>query len=124
MTPQELRKIGYFQYVDDDMLRGTIYYSKRNKIDNKYLSNRPAFRVMKILKREFELLGEEEEYLRFKEWIQKPFTNRDKLHGAVQYFEKQYGSEIISIRYLLTTKNVIDLYMQTDFLIDEEDSRR
>lgn len=113
MNISEFSRLCYFEYYTDDMLRGTIYYGRRKDIDKTYLSKKPVYRVFKILKKEFMAQGYEAEFKEFEAWLNNSFTDQDRLHGAVQYFEKMYGTDIDAKHYLLPVKNACDVYIET-----------
>lgn len=116
MSPSELSRIFYFNYINDDMLRGSIYYGKRNyyKDLKQFLSDRPLYRTIKIIHKEFIILKADSEYKKFVEWANQPFSNEDRLYGQVQYFDKQY-SVFTNYRFMLRTKTAGDLYLKTQF---------
>lgn len=116
MSPSELSRIFYFNYINDDMLRGTIYYGKRNyyKDLKNFLSERPLYRTIKIIQKEFAVLDLSSEYDKFVDWANQPFSDEDRLYGQVQYFEKQYPV-FTNYRFMLRTKTVGDLYLKTQF---------
>lgn len=114
MTPQMISRICHFEYVTDNMLRGTVYYGKRNKHKDlkQFLADRSLYRVAKIVKKEFAVLGMESDFNQFITWASQPFSDEDRLYKFVQYFEKQYPI-FKGYRFQLSCKNVADLYIKT-----------
>lgn len=122
MTPSQFSRIFYFDYLTEDMLRGTIYYNKRNyyKDLKHFLSERPTYRVGKILRKEFAVLGESKEFNKFQKWAEQPFSDEDKLYGSVTYFQKQYPT-FTNYRFMLRAKNAGDLYIRTQMKSQSKD---
>lgn len=126
MSKGEFSRLIHFNYLNDDMLRGSVYFAKRNRIDADFLSKRASYRVMGILRKEFLTLPDGEierqnrgsnpqgEFDRFIEWINQPFSQEDKLHGTVKYMEKNYGT-VQLCRYTMPLRNAGDLYLATAF---------
>lgn len=114
IAPRELSRICHFEYLDDDMLRGTVYYGKRNtyKDIKAFLARRPLYRVIKIIKKEFIMLDKLNDFNKFSAWANCKFSEEDRLYGFVQYFEKQYPI-FDGYRFLLSSQNIADLYIKT-----------
>lgn len=108
----KLGKLATFnlQYTDED-LRGTPFYSKRDTITAKQLSNKPTYRCMGLLKK----VGDNNFVLEiddFLYWVQLPIDDYDEQFQAVKNFRRSYG-HFKAMRYLLTVKNAVELYMNT-----------
>lgn len=121
INPSKFSRICYFDYVDKDMLRGTVYYKRRDNKDlPQFLADRSLYRVAKIMKRESIMLDSLSKnstecidtFNQFINWANQPFNNEDRLYKYVQYFENQY-SICEGRRYLLSAKNAGDLFINT-----------
>lgn len=126
MSKGEFSRLIHFNYLNDDMLRGSVYFAKRNRIDADFLTKRASYRVMGILRKEFltspngvierQNRGDDpqSEFNRFVEWINQPFSKEDNLHGTVKYMQKNYGT-VQLCRYTMPLRNAGELYLATAF---------
>ena len=105
-------KLATFNFPYTEHLRGTVFYEKRETISQKTLSNVPAYRALKLLKKIAEAndVFEFDDYLY---WVQMPINDEDEQFDQVKRFKRRYGHDFKFCRYLLTVKNSIDLYIST-----------
>lgn len=95
--------------LTENMLKGTVYYAKRNNFTIEQLLKQPTWRVILILEN---LVVDDEDLTLFIKWSQMPFKAYDETFICVKRFRSKYGS-IRAYRYLLTLNNAIELYLNT-----------
>lgn len=107
-------RLMHFEYLEDDMLKGSIFYGKRKKYGNlkKFLTERPVYRTGKILSKEFAAQGLEQDWQEFMKWANQPISEEDRLYSSIQYFERFYNT-FDNYHFMLTNKNACDLYIKT-----------
>lgn len=98
--------------ITHDELRGTPFYVKRKTITNQQLSNKPAYRAFKLMRR-LAINHEIADYEAYFDWVQKPLDDFDEQFPAVKRFRNTYG-KFTAQRYLLTVKNSIELFIATN----------
>lgn len=113
MDKAKMGKLATFNLpYDEDDLRGTPFYSKRDTITKEQLTIKPCYRALKLLKNIAEK-NDVEDFRDFWLWVQMPISAYDEQFDQVKKFRRIYG-KFKANRYLLTVKNAIDLYIQTE----------
>lgn len=104
-----------FQGADQDILKATPFWEKRATINSKSLSQKPAYRTMKLLsKLATDRYGiPVNNWQQFVYWSSDFLNDNDNNRASVKRFRSRYGKTLKAQRLLLTTANLIDLYIDT-----------